>query len=475
MESILVVDDDSGIRRQLKWGLNKEYKVLLAEDAQSALELFNKHEPKVVSLDLGLPPDPDSADEGLRVLEEILVQGKNTKVIVVSGNDDHDNALKAISLGAYDFCQKPIELDKLKVILERAFHLSNLEDENYRLQSSRADEGSASMKGIFSQCSQMEEIFSIIRKVSSIDVPVMILGESGTGKELVARAIHENSPRKNGPFIPINCGAIPENLLEAELFGHEKGSFTGAQGRVQGKVEYARGGTLFLDEIGDMPLLLQVKLLRFLQEKVIQRVGGREDIEVDARIVAATNIDIEDATRQGKFREDLYYRISVVSAKLPPLRERGEDIVLLANLFLRRFAYEYKQRVRCFSVASLRALNAYDWPGNVRELENRVKRAVVMAESHSIEPRDLGFASEAEPKDDETVPEPQPGFDFSGMKLKEARGLVEKKIIAEALDASEGNIAKASEALGVSRPTLYDLMKKHNFFIDEPGKLSPSR
>lgn len=470
MESILVVEDDSGIRRQLKWGLDKEYKVLLAEDGKKALELFMKHEPKVVSLDLGLPPDADGASEGLRVLEEILAQGKSTKIVVVSGNEDRNNALRAINLGAYDFCQKPMELDTLKIILERAFHLSNLEAENHRLQASRVTDGSPSMKGIFSQCPQMEDIFSIIRKVGTIDVPVLILGESGTGKELVARAIHENSLRENGPFIPINCGAIPENLLEAELFGHEKGSFTGAQARVQGKVEFARGGTLFLDEIGDMPLLLQVKLLRFLQEKVIQRVGGREDIGVDARIVAATNIDIEEATRQGKFREDLYYRISVVTAKLPPLRERGEDIVLLANLFLRRFSHEFKRRTRCFSVASLRALNAYDWPGNIRELENRVKRAVVMAENQSIEPRDLGFSSESEPEEGQADPIAQSGLNFSGLKLKEARGLVEKSVIAEALAAADGNIVKASEALGVSRPTLYDLMKKHSFFIGDPGK-----
>lgn len=470
MESILIIEDDSGIRRQLKWGLDKDYKVLLAEDGRQALELFMKHAPKVVSLDLGLPPDADGASEGLRVLEEILAQGEHTKVVVVSGNEDHNNALTAVGLGAYDYCQKPIELDTLKIILQRAFHLSNLEAENRRLQASRLGADTPCMKGIFSQCPQMDEIFAIIRKVGSIDVPILILGESGTGKELVARAIHENSLRKKGPFIPINCGAIPENLLEAELFGHEKGSFTGAQGRVQGKVEFAQGGTLFLDEIGDMPLLLQVKLLRFLQEKVIQRVGGREDIEVDARIVAATNIDIEQAAKSGGFREDLYYRISVVTARLPPLRERGEDIALLANLFMRRFSHEYKQRARCFSVASLRALNAYDWPGNIRELENRVKRAVVMAESQTIEPWDLGFEAEPGSEDEESGTGSQPGLNFSGMKLKEARGLVEKSMIAEALDAADGNIVKASAALGVSRPTLYDLLKKHSFYIDDPAK-----
>lgn len=466
MESLLVVDDDSGIRKQLKWAMSKTYKVLLAEDGCKALALFKQHTPSVVTLDLGLPPDADGASEGLRVLEEILALGKGTKIIVVSGNEDRNNALTAISLGAYDFCQKPIELDTLKIILSRAFHLVHLEKENQRLQAKKAGEGISSMEGIFGQCPQMEEIFSIVRKVGSIDVPVLILGESGTGKELIARAIHENSLRKKGPFIPINCGAIPENLLEAELFGHEKGSFTGAQALVQGKVEFAQGGTLFLDEIGDMPLLLQVKLLRFLQEKTIQRVGGREDIEVDARIVAATNIDIEEAIKSNAFREDLYYRIGVVSAKLPALRERGDDVELLANLFMRRFAHEFKRRVKCFSVASLRALNAYEWPGNIRELENRVKRAVIMTESLSIEPWDLGFTSQESQEIDE-VSTLYNHLDISGMTLKEGRSFVEKRLVAEALANSNGNILKASEILGVSRPTIYDLMKKHSFHVED--------
>jgi len=468
MDSILIVDDDGGIRKQLKWGLGKGYKVLLAEDGKKALQLFKQHEPKVVTLDLGLPPDADGASEGLRVLEEILTQGKGTKVVVVSGNEDRKNALAAVGLGAYDFCQKPIELDTLKIILERAFHLSKMEDENRRLLEKQSGPG-ASMEGIFGQCPQIEEIFSIIRKVGSIDVPILILGESGTGKELVARAIHDNSLRKKGPFIPINCGAIPENLLEAELFGHEKGSFTGAQARVQGKVEFAHGGTLFLDEIGDMPLLLQVKLLRFLQEKVIQRVGGREDIEVDARIVAATNTNIEEAIQNNQFREDLYYRIGVVTAKLPPLRDRGGDLALLANLFMRRFAHEFKRNVKCFSVASMGAINSYEWPGNIRELENRVKRAVIMTESLTIEPWDLGFTQEPV-VGEESSSESYCELQISGMKLKEARSMVEKKLVTEVLATSEGNIHKASLALGVSRPTLYDLMKKHNFYVDDSSK-----
>ena len=466
MENLLIIDDDSGIRKQLKWGLEGDYKVLLAEDALKGLELYRKHSPKIVTLDLGLPPDADGATEGLRALEEILSDGARTKVIVVSGNEERDNALKAISLGAYDFCQKPIELDILKVIISRALNLANLEEEHKRLLLKKTSKSSP-MQGIFGQCSQMEEVFSLIRKVASIDVPILILGESGTGKELVARAIHENSIRKNGPFIPINCGAIPENLLEAELFGHEKGSFTGAQSRVQGKVEFAQDGTLFLDEIGDMPLLLQVKLLRFLQEKVIQRVGGREDIEVDARIVAATNIDIEEAIRKGEFREDLYYRIGVVSAVLPPLRQRGDDISLLANLFMRRFANEFKRRVKCFSVASLRMMNKYEWPGNIRELENRVKRAVIMTESLTIEPWDLGFEKKSDIQaEDENRVINRIDIDLSGMKLKDARSMIEKEMIAKALSNNEGNIVQAAEQLGVSRPTMYDLMKKYSLYIN---------
>ena len=466
METILIVDDDSGIRKQLKWGLDKDYKVLLAEDGKSAMKLFQKHSPKIVALDLGLPPDADGATEGLHVLEEILARSNSTKIIIVSGNEDRNNALKAIDLGAYDFCHKPIDLHTLKVILSRALHLANLEAENHRLREQKVVQGTF-MDGIFGHCSQMEDIFSMVRKVGSIDVPVLILGESGTGKELIARAIHENSLRKNGPFIPINCGAIPENLLEAELFGHEKGSFTGAESRVQGKVEFAKGGTLFLDEIGDMPLLLQVKLLRFLQEKVIQRVGGREDIEVDARILAATNIDIEEAISKGNFREDLYYRIGVLSAVLPPLRERGDDIALLANLFMRRFANEFKRRVKCFSVASLRFMNTYEWPGNIRKLENRVKRAVIMTESLTIEPWDLGFDKKpATGSEDESLDVNRFEADFSGMKLKDARSMVEKKMIAEALSINEGNIVQAAQQLGVSRPTMYDLMKKYNFYVN---------
>ena len=464
MEKLLIVDDDEGIRNQLRWGLGKSYQVLLAEDANQALEQFRSHQPKVVSLDLGLPPDVDGVSEGLRALAEIIGQGKGTKVVVVSGNEDRVNALKAIELGAYDFCQKPIELDELRIILNRAFHLAELEAENLKLKAKRAAE--AGMHGIFGQCPQMEGVFATIRKVSSVDVPVLILGESGTGKEMVARAIHDSSLRKGGAFIPINCGAIPENLLEAELFGHEKGAFTGAHARVQGKVEYADGGTLFLDEIGEMPALLQVKLLRFLQEQVFQRVGGREDVRVNARIVAATNTDIEAGIASGAFREDLYYRLGVVVTQLPPLRERGDDTLLLANLFLRRYATEYRKKIRCFSAEALAHLQNYAWPGNVRELENKVKRAVVMCDTPTIEPQDLGFKV-AEVPGCETLKDGHLLCNVDHLDLKGAKFAVEKALLAKALDQCEGNVMQAAKALGVSRPTLYDLMKKHGFFVEE--------
>ncbi len=464
MEKLLIVDDSADIRKQLKWGLGKEYEILQAGDLEEALKVFQAHRPAVVTLDLGLPPDADGATEGLRCLEEMLRLRPQSKVIVLSGNEERANALRAVALGAYDFYQKPIELVELKIILRRAFHLASLEEEHRRLQ--QANSSQAGLHGIFGQCPEIEEVFTTIRKVASTDVPVMILGENGTGKEMVARAIHELSLRKDGPFIPINCGAIPENLLEAELFGHEKGAFTGAAARVQGKVEFAHGGTLFLDEIGEMPAALQVKLLRFLQEKLIQRVGGREDILVDARIVAATNVDIAKAIAQGEFREDLYYRISVITVSLPPLRERGADVVLLANLFLRRFGSEFNKRVRGFSSEALHSLNSYHWPGNVRELENKVKRAVVMSDAPIIEPADLGFReTPVVAGAGSVVGSESHGVDFSKLSLKDARNLVERDMVTETIGKLEGNIARAAEALGVSRPTLYDLMKKHGLHV----------
>ncbi|BCA79508.1 PEP-CTERM-box response regulator transcription factor [Desulfuromonas sp. AOP6] len=459
MEKLLVIDDNSEILKQLRWGLGKDYKVLFAANGQEAMELFVKNEPKVVTLDLGLPPDPDGSEEGFRCLSRMLQQAPATKVIVITGRGEQKVALKAIQLGAYDFYHKPIDLNELKVILSRAFHLAALEAENRQLQSALVAEQNT--QGIFGQCPPMQEVFTTIRKVATTNVSVLVLGESGTGKELVARAIHGESLRAKAPFIPINCGAIPENLLESELFGHEKGAFTGAQNRVHGKVEYAHNGTLFLDEIGELSAPLQVKLLRFLQDGVMQRVGGREDIAVDVRVIAATNVDIEKAIASGAFREDLYYRLGVISIVLPPLRERGDDVLLLANLFLHRYSDSFKKKVRGFSVAAMNQLQSYAWPGNVRELENKVKRAIIMSDGPLITPVDLGFESSAANL--------EPEAKTVGMSLKDAKDKVERQMVLAAIEQEQGNVAKAAETLGISRPTIYDLMKKHGLHVSTEG------
>jgi len=451
VEKLLIVDDNSDIRQQLKWGLGDEYAVHLAGDINSALSLFKKVQPGVVLLDLGLPPHEHTSDEGFRGLAEMLVLNPHAKIIMLTGNSERANALKAIQLGAYDFYPKPPVLSDLKVIIGRAFHLANIEDQNRTLQKS-IEMKSANCGGIIGQCAAMQSVFATIKKVASSDASILVTGESGTGKELVAQAIHEAGCRKGGALIAINCGAIPDNLLESELFGYEKGSFTGAHATVQGKLQYAHRGTLFLDEIGELPFNLQVKLLRFLQEGVIQRVGGREDITVDTRTVCATNVDIAKAITDGLFREDLYYRISVITINLPPLRERGEDILLLANYFLRKFNDEHKKKVRRFSAVSVNYLRNYPWPGNVRELQNRVQRAIIMSEDAVIEPEDLGFTAEISAAPVLELP----------ATLREVRDKVERELIAVAIDRQHGNIMKAADELGVSRPTLYDLMKKHN-------------
>ncbi|WP_045220251.1 PEP-CTERM-box response regulator transcription factor [Desulfonatronum thioautotrophicum] len=454
MNKLLIIDDNEDIRQQLKWGLGKSYSLVLAGDVDQALTLFRRHKPAVVTLDLGLPPHEDNSEEGFRCLREILAMEPTTKVIVITGNDDQENALKAIQLGAYDFYRKPVDLDELRIIIKRAFHLASLEEENRQLLHSPLP-GMDNSLGIVGQCTKMQDVFATIRKVAESDIAVLITGESGTGKELVARAIHAKSARREGPFVAINCGAIPENLLEAELFGHEKGAFTGAHARSLGKFEYADQGTLFLDEIGELPLSLQVKLLRFLQEKTIQRVGGREDIKVDTRIVSATNIDIQQALEAGSFREDLFYRIGVVSIPLPPLRERGEDILILANLFLRRNNQGQGRTVEGFSPDAHRQLRSYEWPGNVRELENRVQRAAIMAATPLITPEDLGFI---EP---EVELENLSQF-LIGATLREGREYLERSMIRKALKDHAGNIVKTAESLGVARPTLYDMIKKYN-------------
>ena len=453
MEKLIIVEDREEIRNQLRWGLAKEYEVFMAANRLEALTLFKKHSPRVMTLDLGLPPDEDGATEGFRCLDEILEKAPTTKIIMITGNEERENALKSVENGAYDYYCKPVDISVLKVILERAFNRAALEKENLRIISNK-ENNCNSPGGILGKSPGMLEVFSSIHKVAPSDAAVLITGESGTGKELVAKAIHGLSSRKNGAFIAINCGAIPENLIESELFGYEKGAFSGAHSRVQGKVEYANKGTLFLDEIGELPLHLQVKLLRFLQEKNMQRVGGREDIAVDARIIAATNRNITKEAEEGRFREDLYYRISVIQINLPPLRERGNDIMLLANLFLKRFASEFNKKVKGFSSNSLKLLESYEWPGNVRELENRIQRAVIMSDSPVVEPESLDFSVRSTTKDKLLT--------FSKLTLRDAREMVEREMILLAIETKQNNMAKAAEALGISRPTLYDLVKKHS-------------
>jgi len=451
MEKLLIVEDSREIREQLRWGLEKEYEILIAGNRSEALQLFRKHVPKIVTLDLGLPPDEDGSKEGLRCIEDILRTAPSTKIIVITGNHDRENGLRAVQSGAYDYYVKPVHIDELKVMLKRAHNLAAIEAENHRLLYVIEREN-FDLGGIIAQSRGMQEVFATIRKVAPSDVAVMITGESGTGKELVAKAIHRLSSRRAESFVPINCGAIPENLIESELFGYERGAFSGAHSRVQGKVEYAHKGTLFLDEIGDLPFSLQVKLLRFLQEKIIQRVGGREDLSVDARIIAATNRDIGTATENGTFREDLYYRLAVIHIALPPLRERGDDVLLLANLFLKRFSREFGKKVRGFSSAALKFLTSYEWPGNVRELENNVQRAVLLSESPLVDV-DVLNCSRRTDRDFLTPP--------VGMTLKDARDKVERDLIVFSIEKQGGNMAKTAEKLGISRPTLYDLVRKH--------------
>jgi len=450
VEKLLIVDDNQDIRQQLKWGLNQDFQVLLAADGREALTSFKKERPSVVVLDLGLPPNADTSVEGFRCLEEMLVINPAVKIIMLTGNNERENALRAMRTGAFDFYAKPPILSELKVIIGRAFHLANIEEQNLSLvEPDAADLGD--QWGMVGSCPEMQAVFSTIRKVSASNAPILITGESGTGKELVASAIHEASLRRKGPFVPINCGAIPENLLESELFGHEKGAFTGAHVAVQGKLTYAQRGTLFLDEIGELPVNLQVKLLRFLQEGTIQRVGGREEITIDTRTICATNVDIERAIQEGKFREDLYYRIGVINIKLPPLRERGDDVVAISEKFLKFYAKENKKKTMRFSPAGAAFLRRHDWPGNVRELRNRVQRAVIMCEGTSIGPLDLGC---------DTEPQTPPEKLRDQLSLREARERMEREMILAAIERQSGNILKAAEDLGISRPTLYDLMRK---------------
>ena len=454
---ILVIEDEENMAKQLKWGL-PSFEIITARDSSAATELLRNYNFKVITLDLGLPPHPDSPTEGFKLLSRIRRINPYSKVVVITGNTERENALKAIAEGAFDFCEKPVDLQVLTIIIERAFRVYDLEDENRKLHLKvRASDGLANMLGT-SQI--MQQLFSTIRKISPSDYPVLIEGESGTGKEMIAKAIHSLSNRKEGPFVIINCGAIPENLLESELFGYEKGAFTGANTKKIGKLERADRGSAFLDEIGELPLGLQVKILRFLQEGTIERLGGNKQIQLDVRIIAATNVKLKKAVKEGRFREDLYFRLNVLPLRVPPLRERGEDILLLARHFLDMFAFESKKGNMRFTPAALKALLEYSWPGNVRELENVIKRAVVITEGRLIGPEHLSFMKEASlemlmSSSSESITPDVP------LTLKQARSMAEREALKRALMLTKNNISQAAKILDVSRPTIHDLIKKH--------------
>ncbi len=443
VKKILVVEDDPGVQSQMKWALS-DFELHVAGDRPEAIAMARREDPAVVILDLGMPPDEAGATEGLAALEEILAINPLTKVIVASGNSERENALNAVNMGAYDFFAKPIDMDILKLMIDRAFNLYDLEIERRQVSQSGVTEP---FKGVIAASPEMLSICRGVERVATSDVSVLLTGESGTGKEVLARALHQASNRKDGPFCAINCAAIPENLLESELFGHEKGAFTGAIKQQVGKIETAESGTLMLDEIGDMPLALQAKMLRFLQERKVERVGGRKTIEVDVRIVSATNMDLADAIKEGTFREDLYYRLNEISFHVPPLRERTGDVLLLAKYYLAKLSAQLEKKGKEFSSDAISAIEAYDWPGNVRELENKLKRAVVLSEGHVIMPLDLDL---------EAV-EGRIAFPT----LKQVRERAEVDVVNQALTISGGNVSQAAKLLGVSRPTLYELMKSH--------------
>jgi len=446
---LLIVDDDANICSQMKWALAGDYEVFVAEERQGALDIVRKERPAVVTVDLGLPPHPREVKEGFQTLSDILQQDSTTKVIVITGQQERKHALLAVNKGAYDFFYKPIQIEELKVVLRRALHIYQLERELREIE--RSMDG-PSFEGMLGKSPQMQEVIAAIRRVATTDVPVLIMGETGTGKELVARAIHRLSKRSVGPLVAINCGAIPENLLESELFGHEKGAFTGAHIQRKGRIEMASGGTLLLDEVGELPLPPQVKLLRFLEEHQIERVGGRVTIPVNVRLMAATNTDLKKAIKKGRFREDLYYRLGVVNINLPPLRKRMEDILLIANALQQRYSAESRKKITGFTEHAIAALQTYAWPGNIRELENRIRRAVIMAEGSRLTPADLELPSAyVEPKDN---------------GLLQARAALEKDMIRQALARHNGNITQTAAELAVSRTTLYERIQKHEIAIE---------
>ena len=448
-KKLLIVEDDQGLQRQLKWSY-EDFEVFCASNRAEAMAMLRAEEPDVVTLDLGLPPDPDGVTEGFAVLEEMLLIKPDTKVIVASGHNAKESAMRAISAGAWDFYQKPVDIDELHLIVKRAFHVRDLELQNQKAQAPNTD-GELLFGSMVTASPEMLKAARTIERVANTNASVMLLGASGTGKELLARGLHDASDRRGKPFVAINCGAIPENLLESELFGHEKGAFTGAIKTTEGKIELANGGTLFLDEVGDIPLPLQVKLLRFIQERVIERIGGRKSIPVDVRIVSATHRDLNQMITDKTFRDDLYYRLAEVPVHIPRLAERQGDAVLLAKHFLTRFAREMNPSIKGFASSALTAIDQWDWPGNVRELENRVKRAVIMAEGKFISVDDLQFDLV---DDDDRL-----------LNLKAAREAADRRAIGRAIARTEGNISNAAKLLGISRPTLYDLLKQYEIHV----------
>ena len=450
---LLLVEDDVGLQKQLKWHFDS-YSVVIANNREEALTLVRLHQPAVILQDLGLPPDDEGVEEGFRCISEISALLPSSKIIVMTGNADHDNAVKAVAMGAYDYYQKPVKAETLDLILERAFHIYGLEEKNRQLQQQQT----ATLNGVIGADIEMQKIARTIEKLAPSDVTCTITGESGTGKEVIARAIHELSPRSERRMIAINCAAVPENLMESELFGYEKGAFTGANKMTKGKVELATGSTLFLDEIGDMPLSLQAKMLRFLQERVIERVGGRQEIPVDIRVICATNKDLQAMSKEGTFREDLYYRICEMEIHLPPLRNRRGDKQLLSRYFLKKFAAESNAKVTGFSQDAIEAIDAYEWPGNIREMENKIKRGVIMTDERLITADDLGIS----------------GSSTMEINLRSVRHAAERHAIIQALSITENNISSTAKLLGVTRPTLYDMIKKHNIPNIVPGDQASS-
>ncbi len=447
---LLIVEDDPGLQKQLKWCFH-DYEVIAAVDRNAAVAAIRRHEPPVILQDLGLPPDAEGVAEGFACLLETLKLTPHAKVIVVTGQLDRQNAVRAVGMGAYDFYQKPVDTDVLRLLVQRAFQIHSLEEQNRALLR---HQGLMPLSGVIAISESMNKACRTVEKVAPTNATVLLIGESGTGKELLARAVHALSPRAEQPFVAINCAAIPDTLLESELFGHERGAFTGAIKQTRGRFEQASGGTIFLDEIGDMPLALQAKLLRFLQDRVVERIGGRDRIVVDVRIVCATNKDLPALTKNGEFREDLYYRISEVTVRIPPLRERGGDAVVIAQAILERRAREHSRPVKGFTPGALKAIEAYPWPGNIRELENRVNGAVIMTEGRHVTESDLGLPGDGDP-----------GVNL--LNLRVARQRVERETIRQALAVAGWNLSRTAELLGITRPTLYDLLEKNDIAVPD--------